>query len=120
MLGDDLGGIFRAPGGRWVWVPPWLPPGLGLGKMQRDPLLVYLDAVRASLEDRSEESFRKALASEQHLAAIASLHASCNCAGLEESLESLQQELHRPGAATQALLHRIATVLRQKAECGCG
>jgi glycine cleavage system regulatory protein len=80
---------------------------------------VYLDAVRASLDDRSEESFRKALGSEQHLAAIASLHASCNCDALENSLEALQQELHRPGADKPAILRRIAAVLRQKSECGC-
>ena len=144
-FGDDAGGWHWISGRGWVFFPPFnpnldnpkggLPPsgsgGRGLGGgFGGDPridggwrpwehVLLYLDALRESLDDKSNEAFRKALASEEHIATVARLYNKQSCAMLETRLSTLQHELHRPGADKQAILKQITAVLEQMQDAGC-
>ena len=120
MFGPFGGGPFGDPrhdGGGWVWGPfgwVWVPPG-PLPSMGTHPALAFLDALHDSLDDKSDESFHKALSSSENAAAIARLYKSAkkSTQALWQELARLQEELHRPGANKPAILRRIAAILEQ-------
>lgn len=81
--------------------------------------LQFLNALRLSLEDRSPESFAKALQAPENAELLATLHGP-SCAVLETELAELQAQLHEPGANKPALLKQIKAVLARMNQSGCG
>ncbi len=94
-----------------------LRTAVGLRPWERR-VLVFLNAVRASLGTDSPEAFAAALQKPEYASALAKLH-NAACAPLEEKLARLQDRLNE-GEKDKASIHgQIAKVLLQMEEAGC-
>jgi hypothetical protein len=82
-------------------------------------VLLFLNALRASLENDSADALIEAIQKPEHAETLARLHKP-SCAALEARLSALQVRLREPGADKHSIIQQIRAVLLQMNNALCG